>query len=111
MGTFWVRFCPSKQRIGQVRTGLKPHKSDVNTPNFCTVTPEAAGSSPVTPAITFKNIIYRGKRQNLLFIFVLFKASIKQLLMFAAESWALSEEPFAASDFHLTVNGKLYFCC
>ena len=42
--------------------------------------------------------------------FRFFKVSIKQLLMFAAKSWAFSKESIADCDYHLTVKRKLFFC-
>ena len=51
LATLWQRFCSSKQRIGEEKTGLKPNKIDLNTPIFCTGGVGVVGSNPAAPTI------------------------------------------------------------
>jgi len=49
LATLWQRFCPSKQGIGQVKTGLKPHKIGLTIPIFFTGGVGVVGSNPLAP--------------------------------------------------------------
>jgi hypothetical protein len=56
MENFGYRMGTLLQQLVAVCTHLKPKKTDVISPKYRTVTPEAAGSSPVTPAIYLQDI-------------------------------------------------------